>query len=113
METVRARWARNLRCIFSSFLTHPPTGQPVANLYLETDAGTVDLLGSILGVGDYAELRRNAVEVSLFGRRCRVLGLEDLIKAKEALGRDRDLLMAKELRAIAAKRRQVRADTGA
>jgi predicted nucleotidyltransferase len=87
-----------------SFLTHPPTGQPVANLYLETDAGIVDFLGSILGVGDYAALQQNAVEIMLFGRRCRVIGLEDLIKAKEALGRERDLLTAKELRAIAAKR---------
>jgi hypothetical protein len=34
------------------------------------------------------------------------MSLEDLIKAKEALGREKDLLTAKELRAIAAKRRQ-------
>jgi hypothetical protein len=34
--------------------------------------------------------------------------LEDLIQAKEALGREKDLLMAKELRAIASKRRQGR-----
>lgn len=88
-----------------SFLTYPPAGQPVANLYLETDAGIVDLLSGILGVGDYAALQQNAVEIMLFGRKCRVIGLEDLIKAKEAFGRERDLLMAKELRAIAAKRR--------
>jgi hypothetical protein len=37
-----------------------------------------------------------------------VISLEDLIKTKEALGRERDLLAAKELRAIAAKRRQGR-----
>jgi hypothetical protein len=35
-----------------------------------------------------------------------VISLENLIRAKEALGREKDLLMAKELRAIAAKRRQ-------
>jgi hypothetical protein len=35
-----------------------------------------------------------------------VISLENLIRATEALGREKDLLMAKELRAIAAKRRQ-------
>ena len=34
-----------------------------------------------------------------------VMSLEDLIAAKEALGREKDLLAAKELRAIAAKRK--------
>lgn len=87
-----------------SFLKHPPQGQPVANFYLETDAGVVDVLGDILGVGDYQTLARRAVEISLFGRFCRVISLEDLIKAKEAMGREKDLLTAKELRAIAAKR---------
>lgn len=87
-----------------SFLEHPPAGQPLANVYLETEAGVVDILGSVLGIGDYQALARNAVEIPLFGRRCRVISLEDLIKTKEAMGREKDLLTAKELRAIAAKR---------
>jgi len=87
-----------------SFMEYPPAGQAVANLYLETDAGVVDVLGTILGLGDFEALRRNAVEIPLFGRRCRVISLEDLIKAKEAMGREKDLLTAKELRAIAVKR---------
>lgn len=89
-----------------SFLVHPPAGQPLANLYLETDAGIVDVLSDVLGIGSYVTLRQNALEITLFGRRCRVISLEDLIKTKEALGREKDLLLAKELRAIAAKRRQ-------
>jgi hypothetical protein len=40
----------------------------------------------------------------MFGHRVRVIGLEDLIAAKEALGRDKDLLAAKELRAILERR---------
>ena len=60
----------------------------------------------MLGIGAYQELARNAIEVPLFGHRCRVISLEDLIKAKEAMGREKDLLTAKELRAIAAKRGQ-------
>ncbi len=95
-----------------SFLEHPPGGEALANLYLETDAGVVDLLGSILGVGDYGELRKNAVKISLFGRDCFVISLDDLIKAKETLARERDLLAAKELRAIAAKRAQGGRGTG-
>jgi predicted nucleotidyltransferase len=89
-----------------SFLDHPPAGQPLANMYLETDAGVLDVLGSVLGIGDYQALARNAVEIPLFGRRCRVISLEDLIQAKEAMGREKDLLTAKELRAIAAKRKE-------
>ena len=88
-----------------SFLEHPPTGEPLANLYLETEAGTLDVLGSVLGLGDYATLAKKAIEIPLFGRSCRVVSLEDLIAAKEALGREKDLLTAKELRAIAAKRK--------
>jgi hypothetical protein len=36
----------------------------------------------------------------LFERRCRVISLENLIQAKEVLGREKDLFAAKELRAI-------------
>jgi predicted nucleotidyltransferase len=88
-----------------SFLDHPPAGQPLANVYLETDAGILDVLGSVLGIGDYHALAKNAVTIPLFGRQCRVISLEDLIKAKEAMGREKNLLVAKELRAIAAKRK--------
>jgi hypothetical protein len=36
----------------------------------------------------------------LFGRQVKVIGLEQLIQAKEAVGRPQDLLTAAELRAI-------------
>ena len=88
-----------------SFLEHPAPGQVVHNLYLETDGGILDVLSEITGVGDYARLKESAVEMRLFGHSCHVISLEDLIRAKEALGREKDLLTAKELRAIAAKRR--------
>ncbi len=51
-----------------SFLEHPPVGQPLANIYLETDAGIVDVLGSMLGIGDYQALARHAIEIPLFER---------------------------------------------
>jgi len=62
------------------------------------------VLTSVLGVGDFERLGRSAAEVVVFGRKCRLISVEDLIRAKEAVGREKDLLAAKELRAIAAKR---------
>ena len=75
------------------------------NLYLRTDGGTLDVLSSVLGVGDFDRLKAQAVEAIVFGRKCAIISLEDLIAAKEAVGREKDLLAVKELRAIAAKRR--------
>ena len=83
-----------------SFLDEPRPGVPLNHLYLHTDLGTLDLLGSITGVGDFERVVRDAVEVELFGHRIRAISLNDLITAKEALGRDKDLIVAKELRAI-------------
>ncbi len=84
-----------------SFLTNPDPGATVQNLYLETDAGAVDFMTSITGVGDFGRIRSQAVEIKLFGLRCCVMSLADLINAKLALGRDKDLLAARELQAIA------------
>jgi hypothetical protein len=83
-----------------SFLDNPDLGVEVRNLYLRTDLGPVDVLSSILGVGDFDRVRAASIQVELFGRNCRVISLDDLIRAKEALGRDKDLLAAKELRAV-------------
>lgn len=83
-----------------SFLDNPEPGVEVRNLYLRTDIGPLDVLSSILGVGDFERVHAQSTEVELFGRRCRVISLQDLIRAKEALGREKDMLAAKELRAI-------------
>ncbi|MDP3073680.1 MAG: nucleotidyltransferase [Opitutaceae bacterium] len=89
-----------------SFLKFPAAGQPINNLYLETDVGVIDILTSVLGIGDFSRLKQNAERLEIDGRTCWVISLEDLIVAKEAVGREHDLLTAKELRAIAAKRGQ-------
>ncbi len=88
-----------------SFLQYPPANQPLQNLYLQTDIGMVDILSSVLGVGDFKRLREKAEALEVDGRFYQVISLEDLIQAKEAMGREKDLLTAKELRAIAAKRK--------
>jgi len=86
-----------------SFLEFP-TSDSVQNLYLETDYGVIDILSSVMGVGDFDRLRGNAEIFEIRGREYPVISLADLIAAKEACGREKDLLAAKELRAIAEKR---------
>jgi predicted nucleotidyltransferase len=83
-----------------SFLENPSPGVPMKNLYLQTDLGAVDFLSAITGVGNFEEVNEHAVQVELFGKQLRVIGVSDLIKAKEALGREKDVIVAKELRAI-------------
>jgi hypothetical protein len=83
-----------------SFLDNPAPDVDLRNLYLETTLGPVDILSSIKGVGDFARVREASVEIELFGKRCRVISIEDLIRAKESLARPKDLLAVEELRAI-------------
>lgn len=89
-----------------SFLKFPPAGEQVDNLYLETDVGVVDVLSSVLGVGDFVRLKGAAEQLEVDGRVCWVMSLPDLIVAKEAVGRGKDKLTAMELRVIAAKRKR-------
>jgi predicted nucleotidyltransferase len=80
----------------------------VEKLRQVTDAGVIDILSSVLGVGDFARLKQAAEDFEIGGRVYHVIALEDLIAAKEAMGREKDLLAAKELRAIASKRKASR-----
>mgnify|MGYP003579304459 CR=1 FL=1 len=110
VETLRralAEWKPKHRMTSQrlSFLDVPPPGTPVNNLYLQTDVGVVDVLSSVLGVGDFERLKSRAEKLEVDGRIHWLIALEDLIAAKEAVGREKDLLVVKELRAIAAKRR--------
>ena len=83
----------------------PPLGTPeqfvgYRNLYLVTDEGVLDLLGEILTSGDFEAVANHAIEMDLGGFRCRVLGLDDLIRCKRALGRPKDLNAADELERV-------------
>ena len=98
--SIRCTVKRTGDCPFSITL-----GQAALNnLYLETDHGIIDVLTSVLGVGDFARLKERAIKIPLYGRMILLISLEDLIVAKEAVGREKDLLAVKELRAIAAMR---------
>lgn len=89
-----------------SFLDNPKPGESLKNLYLQTDLGPIDFLSSIDGIGNYADVKKNAEQVMLFNRKVSIISLEDLLTAKETLGREKDLITAKELRAIRAKKNQ-------
>lgn len=80
----------------------------VKNLHLDTDLGQLDCLSSVLGVGDYAAVRRCSVRLRLPAGSCRILSLSALIRAKEAMGRPRDREAVVQLRAIAEKGRKRR-----
>ncbi len=84
-----------------SFLETPPSGTELKSVFLRTRLGVLDVLSEVLGVGDFKRLKDQAREVMIAEKRVRVISLQDLIAAKEALARDKDLLVAKELRAIA------------
>lgn len=70
------------------------------NLYLETSLGQLDCLGDVLGVGDYERVLAESVSVPLPAGPCRILSIDALIRAKEAMGRERDRQAVLQLRAI-------------
>lgn len=88
-----------------SFLSIPPAGQSLNNLYLETDLGIVDFITDVLGVGGFQQLSKNAETIELKGQKIKIIGIADLIKAKQSLGREKDKLAATELLAIQAKKK--------
>jgi hypothetical protein len=70
------------------------------NLYLDTDIGRLDCLGSIKGVGDYQKVKEESVTVETGGVRLQVLNIDALIESKKAMNRPRDRQAIAELEAI-------------
>ncbi|MFH0798611.1 MAG: hypothetical protein V2A66_00315 [Pseudomonadota bacterium] len=70
------------------------------NLYLQTDCGGLDLLGSLTEIGGYEEARRHSTEITVFNRPCRILKIEDLLNIKERMDRPKDRQVVLELKAI-------------
>ena len=70
------------------------------NFTLVTSLGDVDLLGEIPGGGTYRDLKPGAIELYLFDTHCLCLSLSQLIRAKRAAGRPKDLEALAELEAI-------------
>ena len=116
LDIVYSRTPENLTCLvaaladYQPYLRGVPPGLPFKwdqtvlsrglNFTLVTSIGDIDLLGEIPGGGTYADLAPKAIEVQLFGTRCLCLSLVQLIRAKRAAGRPKDLEALAELEAI-------------
>lgn len=74
--------------------------QQFKNLYLRTDLGILDCLGEVTGIGTYAEVEKHSQFIDIQGRPCRLLKLDQLIAAKQALARPRDLEAVRQLAEI-------------
>src|SRR6185503_18724587 len=64
------------------------TGEQCAtlkNLYLKTDLGIVDCLGEVLGIGGFEDVLKHSIEIELPYGSCRILDIDTLIRAKEAM----------------------------
>lgn len=70
------------------------------NLYLDTDLGQMDCLSHVSGIGGYPEAIENSEEIEIEGYVCHVLGVEALIRSKEAIGRAKDLEAIRHLRTL-------------
>jgi hypothetical protein len=82
------------------FRFDPPTIKRGLNFTLTTEAGDLDLLGELTGVGSFAAVARESLEASLFGETHSFINLDGLIRSKRAAGRAKDLEVVAELEAI-------------
>ena len=80
-------------------LTYELCGR-LKNLYLQTDWGKLDCLGEVAGVGVYETVLRHCMLFKLSYGEFRILDVDTLITAKEAVGREHDLAAVKQLRGI-------------
>lgn len=67
---------------------------------METPLGFIDLLGGIPGGGTYRDLVDAGVELHLLAGTAKCPSLEQLIRAKRAAGRPKDLEALAELEAL-------------
>ncbi len=76
---------------------YPKPGDSVDNFYLQTDAGVLDILKDAKPAGSFAEIKKNAAKVRLFGFECSVISLNDLIAIKKTMTRPKDKAVLDEL----------------
>ncbi len=69
-------------------------------LNLTTRFGDLDISFVPSGTQGYADLRRDAVELTIHGVPIVVAALADVVRSKEAAGRNKDRLVLPELRAL-------------
>lgn len=120
LDVVYSRTADNIERLVASlaplhpYLRGAPPGLPFAfdaptvarglNFTLNTDLGSLDLLGEVVGGGAYERLLPFTVTLDLFGRTCRSVSLDKLIDLKRAAGRPKDNEVLAELEALRERR---------
>lgn len=72
------------------------------NFTFNTRLGDLDILGEVVGLGDYSQVKKYAEPLDLYGLKIFVLTLDGLIRAKQAVHRPKDQMHLKELEAIRA-----------
>jgi predicted nucleotidyltransferase len=77
-----------------------------SNFTFVTDAGDLDVLGYISGVGEYVEVASDAETLEIYEVKVKVMSLETLIKAKKAAGRTKDQIQLLEIEAALRLRRE-------
>jgi predicted nucleotidyltransferase len=82
------------------FVLDVPTLRNGLNFTLTTAVGDLDLLGEVVGGGNYRELLPHTFVAEAFGVKFRCVDLPTLIKLKRAAGRPKDLESLAELQAL-------------
>jgi hypothetical protein len=78
----------------------PENAAGLKNLYIDTDLGTLDCLGSVNGIGDFGQALKVSRKIETDGLILNILTIDALIKAKEAMRRPRDQQAVIQLKAI-------------
>ena len=116
IDIVYKRSSQNLKRLvealkqYNPYLRGAPPGLPFEwsvetlknglNFTLVTDIGAIDLLGEIVGGGNFEQLVDHTLKIELFDRDFYCLNLQHLIHTKKAAGRPKDLEAIAELEAI-------------
>jgi predicted nucleotidyltransferase len=111
-----SRKRENLRCLAQALAPYHPRLRDVPEdlpfvwnettlrngtiFTLDTDLGGIDLLAEVSGLGTFDDVKAASVTVEAFGRQVRTLDLKNLIKAKRAAGREKDLRALPELESL-------------
>ena len=69
---------------------------------LTTKYGDLDITAEPTGTGGYDDLKREAIEVEIRGVRVKLASLADIVRSKEAAGRDKDRRALPVLRELVA-----------
>lgn len=99
-------WHRMNRAAKLSFLEHPQNIEGTNNIYLQTDLGILDILSQTQPAGDFEQIKSRSVEIPLYGHRCRVISIEDLIQVKSAMNRPKDIQAVEELELIQSRQKR-------